>query len=61
MKLSVECVVRLNNDAVTLNCATAWCALMMTLTKTVTGRVVCKYLEQRHDLIRLNSQVIHEI
>ena len=49
MKLSVECVVRLNNDAVTLNCASAWCfhtgALILTFTKTATGRVAYKHLE----------------
>jgi len=49
MKLSGEYVVRLNDDAVTLNCASAWCfqtgALMLTFTKTVTGRVAYRYLE----------------
>ena len=34
---------------------------MLTLTKTVTGRVDYKYLEHRHDMIRLKSEVIHEI
>jgi len=58
--------IRLNNDAPTLYCATAWCIHNLCPGDDAhqykhTGRVDCKYLEPRHDTIRLTSQVIIKI